>query len=53
MVTEELHSIAFETQICLYGLTIELEVGFTKVMNNGEGEHPFDPLLTVTVKLKE
>ena len=27
MVTEELHSITFETQICLYGLTIDLEVG--------------------------
>ncbi|KAM9736252.1 signal transducer and activator of transcription 4 isoform 3-T3 [Dama dama] len=25
MVTEELHSITFETQICLYGLTIDLE----------------------------
>uniref|UniRef100_A0A4X2LFX3 Signal transducer and activator of transcription n=1 Tax=Vombatus ursinus TaxID=29139 RepID=A0A4X2LFX3_VOMUR len=25
MVTEELHSISFETQICLYGLTIDLE----------------------------
>lgn len=26
MVTEELHSISFETQVCLYGLTINLEV---------------------------
>ncbi|XP_035160112.1 signal transducer and activator of transcription 4 isoform X5 [Callithrix jacchus] len=25
MVTEELHSITFETQICLYGLTMDLE----------------------------
>nr|XP_060636657.1 signal transducer and activator of transcription 4 [Anolis sagrei ordinatus] len=25
MVTEELHSITFETQVCLYGLTIDLE----------------------------
>jgi hypothetical protein len=30
MVTEELHSITFETQICLYGLTINLEVGFSR-----------------------
>lgn len=30
MVTEELHSITFEAQICLYGLTIDLEVGVSR-----------------------
>lgn len=34
MVTEELHSITFETQICLYGLTIDLEVGVNQVFTN-------------------
>nr|XP_048311999.1 signal transducer and activator of transcription 4 isoform X2 [Myodes glareolus] len=32
MVTEELHSIAFETQICLYGLTIDLETNSLPVV---------------------
>ncbi|EGW08592.1 Signal transducer and activator of transcription 4 [Cricetulus griseus] len=32
MVTEELHSIAFETQICLYGLTIDLETSSLPVV---------------------
>ncbi|XP_042850870.1 signal transducer and activator of transcription 4 isoform X5 [Panthera tigris] len=32
MVTEELHSITFETQICLYGLTIDLETSSLPVV---------------------
>ncbi|XP_020849282.1 signal transducer and activator of transcription 4 isoform X2 [Phascolarctos cinereus] len=32
MVTEELHSISFETQICLYGLTIDLETNSLPVV---------------------
>ncbi|XP_060033536.1 signal transducer and activator of transcription 4 isoform X2 [Erinaceus europaeus] len=32
MVTEELHSITFETQICLYGLTIDLETNSLPVV---------------------
>ncbi|XP_004392470.1 PREDICTED: signal transducer and activator of transcription 4 [Odobenus rosmarus divergens] len=32
MVTEELHSISFETQICLYGLTIDLETSSLPVV---------------------
>ncbi|XP_004674488.1 PREDICTED: signal transducer and activator of transcription 4 [Condylura cristata] len=32
MVTEELHSIAFETQICLYGLTIDVETSSLPVV---------------------
>lgn len=32
MVTEELHSITFETQICLYGLTINLETSSLPVV---------------------
>lgn len=28
IVTEELHSISFETRVCLYGLTLDLEVSF-------------------------
>lgn len=32
MVTEELHSIAFEAQICLYGLTIDLETSSLPVV---------------------
>ncbi|XP_060113043.1 signal transducer and activator of transcription 4-like [Heteronotia binoei] len=32
MVTEELHSISFETQVCLYGLTIDLEVSSLPVV---------------------
>lgn len=45
MVTEELHSITFETQICLYGLTIDLEVGISRniyyllVTFSGIGHH--------------
>uniref|UniRef100_A0A673TL79 Signal transducer and activator of transcription n=1 Tax=Suricata suricatta TaxID=37032 RepID=A0A673TL79_SURSU len=32
MVTEELHSITFESQICLYGLTIDLETSSLPVV---------------------
>ncbi|XP_035160110.1 signal transducer and activator of transcription 4 isoform X3 [Callithrix jacchus] len=32
MVTEELHSITFETQICLYGLTMDLETNSLPVV---------------------
>ncbi|XP_033024913.1 signal transducer and activator of transcription 4 isoform X1 [Lacerta agilis] len=32
MVTEELHSITFETQVCLYGLTIDLETSSLPVV---------------------
>ncbi|XP_051009762.1 signal transducer and activator of transcription 4 isoform X3 [Acomys russatus] len=32
MVTEELHSITFEAQICLYGLTIDLETSSLPVV---------------------
>uniref|UniRef100_A0A8C2TC86 Signal transducer and activator of transcription n=1 Tax=Coturnix japonica TaxID=93934 RepID=A0A8C2TC86_COTJA len=32
MVTEELHSISFETQVCLYGLTINLETSSLPVV---------------------
>ncbi|XP_054827116.1 signal transducer and activator of transcription 4 [Eublepharis macularius] len=32
MVTEELHSISFETQVCLYGLTIDLEASSLPVV---------------------
>uniref|UniRef100_A0A8C5QLQ3 Signal transducer and activator of transcription 4 n=1 Tax=Leptobrachium leishanense TaxID=445787 RepID=A0A8C5QLQ3_9ANUR len=32
MVTEELHSISFETQVCLYGLTIDLETNSLPVV---------------------
>ncbi|XP_021103390.1 signal transducer and activator of transcription 4 isoform X2 [Heterocephalus glaber] len=32
VVTEELHSITFETQICLYGLTIDLETSSLPVV---------------------
>ncbi|XP_033612223.1 signal transducer and activator of transcription 4 isoform X3 [Fukomys damarensis] len=32
VVTEELHSIAFEAQICLYGLTIDLETSSLPVV---------------------
>uniref|UniRef100_A0A7N4NQ30 Signal transducer and activator of transcription n=1 Tax=Sarcophilus harrisii TaxID=9305 RepID=A0A7N4NQ30_SARHA len=32
MVTEELHSISFETQICLYGMTIDLETNSLPVV---------------------
>ncbi|XP_019410144.1 PREDICTED: signal transducer and activator of transcription 4 isoform X2 [Crocodylus porosus] len=32
MVTEELHSISFETQVCLYGLTIDLETSSLPVV---------------------
>ncbi|XP_055967774.1 signal transducer and activator of transcription 4 [Sorex fumeus] len=32
MVTEELHSITFETQICLYGLNIDLETSSLPVV---------------------
>ncbi|XP_074255447.1 signal transducer and activator of transcription 4 [Saimiri boliviensis] len=32
MVTEELHSITFETQICLYGLTMDLETSSLPVV---------------------
>lgn len=45
MVTEELHSITFEAQICLYGLTIELEVGVSRniayslLLPSGPGQH--------------
>ncbi|GAB5575839.1 signal transducer and activator of transcription 4 isoform X3 [Prionailurus iriomotensis] len=35
MVTEELHSITFETQICLYGLTIDLELTVQSSYNDG------------------
>ncbi|XP_053327826.1 signal transducer and activator of transcription 4 [Spea bombifrons] len=32
MVTEELHSISFETQVCLYGLTMDLETNSLPVV---------------------
>ncbi|XP_018091729.1 signal transducer and activator of transcription 4 [Xenopus laevis] len=32
MVTEELHSISFETQVCLYGLSIDLETSSLPVV---------------------
>ncbi|XP_077175601.1 signal transducer and activator of transcription 4 isoform X2 [Paroedura picta] len=32
MVTEELHSISFETRVCLYGLTIDLEASSLPVV---------------------
>ncbi|KAJ7345526.1 hypothetical protein JRQ81_001476 [Phrynocephalus forsythii] len=32
MVTEELHSISFETQVCLYGLTIDMETSSLPVV---------------------
>ncbi|KAE8580023.1 hypothetical protein XENTR_v10024276 [Xenopus tropicalis] len=32
MVTEELHSISFETQVCLYGLAIDLETSSLPVV---------------------
>ncbi|XP_007420452.1 signal transducer and activator of transcription 4 [Python bivittatus] len=32
VVTEELHSVTFETQICLYGLTIDLETSSLPVV---------------------
>ncbi|XP_062972316.1 signal transducer and activator of transcription 4 [Elgaria multicarinata webbii] len=32
MVTEELHSITFETQVCLYGLTVDLETSSLPVV---------------------
>ncbi|KAL8183764.1 UNVERIFIED_CONTAM: Signal transducer and activator of transcription 4, partial [Gekko kuhli] len=32
MVTEELHSISFETQVCLYGLTVDLEASSLPVV---------------------